>query len=253
MQGAATEAAGLLYRALMDGQRIDALPGHCRPKTEEQAYAIQQELANLAGPICGWKVGAPTPTGAPRCAPLLAPMMGDGAGDHAAARFTVGAVEGEVAVRLAIDLPPQSEPYSREAVIAAIGTVHAAIEVLDSRYQDWDAVDEMSKLADVQNNGLFILGEGVEYWHSLKLEKLPVTLTANGETVRQADGGNPAGDPLRLLHWLANERAAGGAGLRAGDIITLGSCTGVWYPTPPVEVIATFDGLGSARLHLEAK
>ena len=77
------------------------------------------------------------------------------------------------------------------------------------------------------------------------------TLSVNGSTVVQrATWGNPAGDPLRLLAWLANEGALSLGGLRAGQWVTTGSCTGTVMVTPGTVVVADFPGLGRAELRL---
>ena len=78
-----------------------------------------------------------------------------------------------------------------------------------------------------------------------------VTLSVNGSAaVQHAAWGNPAGDPLRLLVWLANEGARSLGGLRAGQWVTTGSCTGTVLVAPGSEVVAEFPGLGRAVLHL---
>ena len=78
-----------------------------------------------------------------------------------------------------------------------------------------------------------------------------VTLSVNGAVaVQHATWGNPAGDPLRLLVWLANEGARSLGGLRAGHWVKTGSCTGTVLVAPGAEVVADFPGLGQAVLHL---
>jgi len=78
-----------------------------------------------------------------------------------------------------------------------------------------------------------------------------VTMSVNGNVaVQHATWGNPAGDPLRLLVWLANEGARSLGGLCAGHWVTTGSCTGTVLVAPGAEVVADFPGLGQAVLHL---
>ncbi|MCP1674915.1 2-keto-4-pentenoate hydratase [Natronocella acetinitrilica] len=246
------EAGLALHGALVSGERLDGLPPGCKPTSEDQAYAIQQCIVDHDGGLSGWKVGAADSAAQPRCAPLLTSRVTEDADARMQLhRFSLGGIEAEIAVRLARDLPPRQEPYQRNDVLAAIGTVHAAIEVLDTRYRDWAAADGLSKLADLQNNGLFVLGPPQTDWRGLALETMSVTLSADGAIIKQANGGNPAGDPIRLLQWLANERASRGPWLQAGNIVTLGSCTGVWDATPPTAVVAHFEGLPPVSLQVE--
>jgi 2-keto-4-pentenoate hydratase len=61
---------------------------------------------------------------------------------------------------------------------------------------------------------------------------------------------NPAGDPVRLLAWLANEGARSLGGLRAGQWVTTGSCTGTVMVAPGTVVVAELSGLGRAEVQL---
>ena len=61
-------------------------------------------------------------------------------------------------------------------------------------------------------------------------------------------GGNPAGDVWRLLAWVANSCAARCGGLRKGELVTTGSCTGLLFAAPNVHVVAEFDGLGRVEV-----
>ena len=66
--------------------------------------------------------------------------------------------------------------------------------------------------------------------------------------VRHPAWSNPAGDPLRLLVWLANEGALSLGGLRAGQWVTTGSCTGTVLVARGTAVVADFPALGRAEL-----
>ena len=78
---------------------------------------------------------------------------------------------------------------------------------------------------------------------------MPVSLWVNGTlAVQRPAWGNPAGDPLRLLTWLANEGARSLGGLRAGQWVTTGSCTGTVLVAPGARVMAKLGGIGCAEL-----
>jgi 2-keto-4-pentenoate hydratase len=74
-----------------------------------------------------------------------------------------------------------------------------------------------------------------------------VKLSFGAKAVADATGGNPAGDIWRLLAWLANHAAQHHGGLRAGQIITTGSCTGLLFPETNATVSAVFSGIGSVE------
>jgi 2-keto-4-pentenoate hydratase len=73
----------------------------------------------------------------------------------------------------------------------------------------------------------------------------------NGEIRADTTGANPAGDPMRLLLWLANKGAHTMGGLSAGCVIITGSLTGVLFVTPPVDLRADLPGLGAVRVSIE--
>ena len=132
-----------------------------------------------------------------------------------------------------------------------MASVRAAIEVCDTRFAAWAQQGEWSRLADQACHGSLIVGSGTTDLSGVQPLLQPVNLSVNGSVaVQQAAWGNPAGDPLRLLTWLANEGARSLGGLRAGQWVTTGSCTGTVLVAPGTVVVADFPGLGRAELQL---
>jgi 2-keto-4-pentenoate hydratase len=165
-----------------------------------------------------------------------------------ASLFHVIGAEAEIAYRFGRDLPPEAGPYDREAVLAAVATMHPAIEIADTRFAVFGAVDAHSQRADQQNHGVLVLGPGLSDWRGLDPVTQPVRLTVDGKTLHDHVGGNSAVDPVRLLVWLANEGARSLGGIRAGQVVTTGSCTGTDFVTAPTRIAAEFPGLGSVAL-----
>jgi 2-keto-4-pentenoate hydratase len=247
------EAARLIEQALVGGERIEALPDEYRPTDLAQAYEIQRRLADRLGQRGGWKVGAKSPDpDAPRhYSPLPASLVRQGPVELAFSRFSYPSLEVEVAFKLGKDLPARDRPYSSTEVREAVASVHAVIELVDSRFMDWPAhVDALTQLADLQNNGFLVVGEGRSDWQTLSLETLEVALSVEDAEVVNARGGNPAGDPFALLVWLANALPEQGQALSAGEIVTCGSCTGKYPAEGPLKGVATFEALGRAELRL---
>ena len=60
-------------------------------------------------------------------------------------------------------------------------------------------------------------------------------------------GGNPAGDPRWLLLSLVNH-CARHDGVRAGTLITTGSCTGMIFVDAHASVEAEFENIGSVSM-----
>lgn len=244
------EAASLLAAARRESKRIDGLPEACRPKSAGEAHAIQDAVtALLKDEVRAYKANAPV-AGDPNSHGLRAPIYAANT-RPSPARFPVSeapqcGVEGEIAFRFRNDLPPRATAYTREEVAAALDAC-AAIEVVSSRYANPDAMSAHDKLADCISNGGFVFGKIVTDWSALDLPKLKVKLIVNGETVLEQVGGHPIGDPLGVaVAFVEMMRTAGG--VKAGQFITCGSCTGVRYLKPGDACAVAFDGLGSAEL-----
>ncbi|RDB43056.1 2-keto-4-pentenoate hydratase [Halomonas sp. DQ26W] len=244
-------ASSLLEQAWLSGVALDGLPDSCRPAEQGQAYRIQQRLVERLGERGGWKVGAPSPDGLAHYSALPARFILD---DNSRCRlddFNHGNLEVELAFLLGRDLPARDTAYTREEVIDAVASVHAVIEIVDSRFRDWpNGADKLSQLADLQNFGRLIVGEGVRQWKALDLPCLPVSLSLDEERVISVNGGNPADDPLALLVWLANDLPAKGQSLYSGDIVTCGSCTGKRSVNKAVRVTGHFEGVGKVKVNL---
>jgi len=246
MAAGVSTAAEFLLAARQGGRRPAALPEHLRPRTIGDAYAIQDAVAARLGAIGGWKVGAKNASAEPTCAPLPATLILRSPQRFAPGRFAQNGVEAELAFTLSHDLPPRPQPYRAADLEAAVATVHAAIEIVDSRFADLGAVDPLSVLADFQSNGALVVGHGVALPPAFKSSTQEVSLDIDGIRVVESRGSNPAGDVIALLAWLANHVAARNGGLRRGDLVTTGSWTGMRFVASGTRIEAAFPGIGGA-------
>ena len=239
--------ANLLIEAHRQSRQIAAPPPGAEPATRAEAFAIQDRVCAALGGAGGWKTGAPSSEALPIAAPLLASLIGPSPADLPASRFHAIGVEAELAFRFARALPRRGEAYTPDEVAEAIESLHVSIEVVDSRFGDWAQSDDMWKLADNQVNGYFVYGPAVTDWRGLDLEHAPVELLIDGKVaVSHDNGSNSAGDPMRVVTWLANHLAETREGLQAGAIVTSGSCTGLVWVEPGTRVTARFPGIGEA-------
>ena len=245
-------AAEMLANARNTGQKLTGLPDDVAPTTEDEAFAVQREVFRLLGlSVGGWKCAAPP--GRPQSG---APMPESGfkrspARQPFAADQQIG-IEGEIALRLGADLPGRSDgkPYTREEVLAAVAAAMPAIELVSSRFVDLRAVPPLVGMADSIAHFGFVYGDDAPGWRSLDLAHLRVRLDFAGEVQVEQVGGNPSGDPLSGVVWLANRLIETGTHLRAEEIITTGSCTGLIFTSPDKPVTVEFEGLGAASVEL---
>jgi 2-keto-4-pentenoate hydratase len=217
---------------------------------ERQAYAVQALVAAKLGPIGGWKVGAPGPAAAPNCAPMPLAGLFKGPKDLDSKVFTQREVESEIGFTFKTGLPPRDTPYVADEIIAAIGTCQPGLEVLQSRLENPGAARALALLADFIQTGAYVWGEPIENWQSLDFTKMQVIQTiSDGPGVTRI--GNPAGDMVRLMLWLANTGTRWAGGIKAGHVVTCGSWTGKTQAPADCEVEAEFVGAQPVRLRFK--
>jgi 2-keto-4-pentenoate hydratase len=207
-------------------------------------------VALALGGFAGWKVGAKGPAAEPTCAPIAPSLLHASPHRFEPAQLRLRGIEAEFAVMLAHDLPPRARPYEPGEARAAVASVHAAIELVESRFADRDAVDPLALLADGNSHGALVYGAGAQADAVADPARARVQLWIGGERVDDVVGGNPAGDVWRLLAWLANHCAARGRALRAGQIVTAGSCTGLRLAPESTRVRASIDGLPPVEIEV---
>ncbi len=250
-QDAIEDAARFLWAAWQERRLVEALPENLRPRDVEEGYAIQDALAELAGPSIGWKIAATSKDGQKHIGvdePLGARLFqrfahGDGAALPAGS-LHMRVAEAEFAYRMGRGLPPRGRPYTMDEVMAAVDTLHLAIEVPDSRYRDYANVGAPQIVAEDACACFFVLGPEAKGWRAVDLSKHAVSLYKNGAVAGTGSGANVLGDPRLALAWLANDRAKRGAGLKAGEVITTGTCVKPAGIAPGDKVTADFGALG---------
>jgi 2-keto-4-pentenoate hydratase len=245
-QRAIEEAAALLIGARRSGQRLDGLPPSCRPATLDDAQAIQEAtVVRLGEAIAGWKVSAAPQRRVARGALLGSRMYASGARVPAALMPLLG-IEAEIAFRLDRDLPARDREYDYAEVAAAV-TALPAIEIVDSRFRGYPDAPLLDRIADFMSNGAFIHGAAQPRWRDFDLETIGVELAIDGRTVVRGTGGHAAKDPLLPAVALAND-LRWRAGVRAGQIMTTGTYTGLNFARPGQVVTVAFDGFGSVEV-----
>ena len=248
--GPADRLAAMLVEAIATGVPIGEPPsGAAAPVIEGEldAYRVQSVVARTLGPVVGWKVGRKSPQADPIRAPLFASRMNRSGETLPRDAFRLWRIEAELAFRRARDLPPVATPRGRDEVLAAVGEVLAVFEIVDSRYAAWPDMAPAMLLADLQSHGAMVVGSSIPMPAASALETVHARLDING--TRVVDGGrNPAGDILELLTWLANHPAPGGRSLRAGDLVTTGSFTGLETLPPGGHAEARFRGIGTVSV-----
>ncbi len=250
---AAVEAARILWRNWSEGTRIDSLPPVCRPKDRKAGYAVQAALAALSGQVpFGWKIAATSRAGQehigvgrPLAGRLLSGRVLKSGASASLNSNIMRVAEAEFAFRMARPLPPRGTPYAVDEVMEAVGSLHCAIEVPDSRFRDFPQAGEAQLIADNACACWFVLGpEATVDWRPVDLTRHRVLARRNGEIVREGKGANVLGDPRVALTWIANELCSHGQWLKADEFVTTGTCVVPLEISSGDHVAADFGNLG---------
>jgi 2-keto-4-pentenoate hydratase len=227
------------------GTKLEALETSERPRDRAEGYAIQAALErSSAGPLFGWKIAATSEAGqkhinvdGPMAGRILPETIIADGGTASMAGNAMRVGEPEFAFRMASDLPPRPSPYAVAEVLDAVGTLHPAIELPDSRFSDFVSAGAAQIIADNACAHLFVLGPATtSNWRSLDLvEHRPVIALRSHQFI--GHGKNVLGDPRIALTWLANELRQLGVTLKAGEVVTTGTC----HPPLPIEAGDVFD------------
>ncbi|GAC1384855.1 MAG: fumarylacetoacetate hydrolase family protein [Marmoricola sp.] len=132
-------------------------------------------------------------------------------------------VEAEVAFRLAQDIAPATEDeITLELVREAVESAMPALEIVDSRIDNWD-ITFTDTVADNASSGLFVIGSDARSLAELEPRDVVMELRINGEVRSSGTGAACLGDPLEALRWLAVQAWRFGDPLRSGHLILSGA------------------------------
>lgn len=232
-------ASQVLVQHWRDGTKLDALEARLRPQSRAEGYAIQAALERQSsGNLFGWKIAATSEAGQKHinvAGPMAGRIMSDtviadgGTASMKGNEMRVG--EPEFAFRMGRDLLPRAASYTVDEVLAAVETLHPAIEIPDSRFADFARAGEAQLIADNACAHLFVLGAATSAdWRSMDLVAERPQITLRGERYI-GHGRNVLGDPRVALAWLANELRGLGITLRTGEVVTTGTC----HPPLPIQ------------------
>lgn len=245
--------ASLLLEARRGATTLDAAPDELVPADKDEAYLAQLATIAALGGEGGYKIGAGTPEAVPQCALLPAnKVLGNGA-TFAFDDFSRVGLELEIAFRFGETVDASFATLDDAAILARIATVHVTSEIVDSRFADFPKTPKLAQLADLQNNGALVVGDGVPYDPtSTAIDYLTPRALFRWGTQELFNGAarNPCGDPRRVVVWLVRDLLARGRTIQAGHILTAGSYTGCRFVDGPGIVSGEIEGVGAVRFTL---
>jgi 2-keto-4-pentenoate hydratase len=254
----ATGTADELYKA---ARTRTPIPPHTHPHpdmTVADAYAIQQALCERlladGDRVVGYKLGL---TSAPMQQmfgvnePDYAPVLASGVVDDGAAvecgRFIQPKAEAEIA--LVLDRPLTGPGVTTLEAARAIAGATAAIEIVDSRIEDWK-IKLPDTIADMASSGAVVLSSRLVPLDDVDLRLVGMVVTRNGQLAGTGAGAAALGHPVQAVAWLANTLAPYGVSLEAGRFVMTGALHAAFPASPGDVVRAEFDRLGSVTVRM---
>lgn len=255
-QQAVAAFAERLEEAQLNGQAINKITND-RPDLDWQdaydiQWAIRQRKLDRGSRVVGLKMGL-TSWARMRQMGVETPIYGflvdefsvpDG-GLVDAGKLIHPRVEAEIAVVTKRELRGPGCQVAQ--VAAAIDSVLPAIEVIDSRYEDF-RFDLPSLIADNSSAARFTVGGSARRLQDLDLKTLGVVLEKNGQVVETGAGAAVLGHPLTSVAMLANLLNERNAAIPAGTFILTGTVTAAVAVRAGDAVRARHQGLGAVSL-----
>ncbi|MFF8618455.1 2-keto-4-pentenoate hydratase [Streptomyces sp. NPDC015350] len=246
-----------LWTSARDRRAIRSVSTRHPDFTLADAYAVQREIRALdladGAVLVGHKIGA-TSEAIQRMFGIDHPdfgyladrmLLSDGA-CLSPDRFIAPKVEGELAFRMGADISGGSVTASD--VLDATSVVLPALEVLDSRFANWE-IELVDTVADNASCALAVLGQGVPPG-DIDLSAEQMVFEA-GNSVQTARGTAVMGHPAQSVACLVRILDSFGEGIRAGDIVLAGSWAAAVDLLPGSTVKASFGALGSVSLSMD--
>jgi len=250
--------AEALYKASRTRTPLPPLTTTHPDMTVADAYAVQSELCDMllaeGDRVVGYKLGLTSAAMQQMFGldePDYGPVFASGVVDDGAAvdvgRFIQPKVEGEIALML--DRPLTGPGVTALEASRAIAGAAAAIEIVDSRIEDWK-IKVPDTIADLASSAAVVLSSRLVPLDDLDVRLIGMVLTRNGELMGTAAGAAALGNPVQAVAWLANTLAVHGVTLEAGRFVMTGALSAA-FPAQPGDVVrAEFDRLGPVTVRM---
>jgi 2-keto-4-pentenoate hydratase len=247
--------AEALWQARTTGEVITVEAAQA-PASAAAAYEVQAAMVELVRlPQVGWKIGATTRAALQLlgldeafAGPLFAPHCHGNGAEIALLSAHGPGLETEFLVGLGADLPARAEPYGADEVAAAVEFVAPAFEVIGCRFAGGLAGNGLLVIADGGGNAGIVQGEPVRDWRRFDLSRHALRLSLNG--AQAASGSSSAlifADPIGAVAWFASQPLLAGRGLKRGEIVMTGTCTGLTPIKAGDAAVGDFGALGQVR------
>jgi 2-keto-4-pentenoate hydratase len=245
------DLARLLAGLRRDCQQQSGLDAALLPPDKDTAYRVARLVEEELGwPVVGWKIAAMKEelqrqlrTDSPIYGRVYRRRASPASVEFAKQCSPIPEVEYQAL--LGTDLPPRSKPYAMEEVTEAVASLHPGLELAECRFvHDARFPPLPAILADGAGSGTIVHGPSIEDWKKRDIAGQEVVLHCNGVRRRQGTAAVALDHPMVPLTWLANELSRTGVGLKAGQMISTGTLTGMLRPKAGEIYVADFGSFG---------
>lgn len=249
------ELARLLAALRRDRRQQSGLAAHLVPPDSATAYRVAGMVAEELGwPVRGWKIAA-FKEEMQRALRTDSPIYGRTYFAEETPFSAVHAVlaspipEVEYQAKLGADLPPRAKPYGQDEVTDAVASLHPGLELAECRFIHDAAFPPLPAiLADGAGSGTIIYGPAIADWKTRDIAGQEATLSSNGRLRRKGTAADALDHPVVPLTWLANELSRTGVGMKAGQMVSTGTLTGMLAPKPGETYVADFGPFGAVSV-----
>lgn len=253
--------ATVLHEARIYGKPIPQISPRISGFTRSDAYAIQERQTQMrlsAGEKqIGWKMGLTSEAKRKQMnldAPLYGVLTDRMQVEDGGVFFLEGRIhpkiEPEIAFLTKKDL---RGTVTRSQVLDATSAVCAALEILDSRYEQFKYFSMEDVISDNSSSSHFVLGPWREDFRSLALDDLKMSMKVDGRVAQEGCTRDISNDPVISVTQLCELLAQRNQFLRAGSIVLAGAATAAVELKPGLNVSLEVDHLPPLSVNIKEK
>ena len=249
--------ASIIWKRWDKGLLLEGL-NKLTPKSLKDAYKAHGYLRHYANDeILGWKIAATSKLGQRHigikeslAGRLFAKKVLKNNAELSITGNLMLVAEPEFLLKLSCDIFPCSKTLRDSEIISIIDKVFIAIEVPNSRFNNFTKIGTESLIADNACANYLVFGEEfLENWRETDLAKLEVTISILEEgKVKKGKGFNVMGSPINAMKCLINELIKKNIKLFKGQIISTGICTVPISLKPNITLEAEISNLAKAKV-----
>lgn len=226
--------ADVLHGARIKARPIQQISREITSFSRENAYRVQEiqlALRKKNGETqVGWKMGLTSEAkrkqmnlDSPLYGHLTDAMQIEDRGTFSLEGKIHPKIEPEIAFLFSQDL--KGPHVTRDQVLSACEGVAAALEILDSRYEQFKYFSMEDVIADNSSSSHFVLGPWERNFKSLDLVHLKMEMSLDHKVVQTGMSKDISGDPVTSVIQLCELLHEHGQYLKAGSIVLAGAAT----------------------------